>query len=75
MAKKSKTKTKATRPRTIRHWTKDELKSLRTGVKNGVKASAMAVVLKRTEGAVRQKAFALELSFRAHGPRRAKKAA
>ncbi len=74
MAKKSKSK-KANRPTTIRHWTKNELKSLRTGVKNGVKAPALAVVLNRTEGAVRQKAFALELSFRAAGPRRAKKAA
>ncbi len=74
MARKSKTK-KINRPATLRHWTKDELKSLRTGVKNGIKAPALAVVLKRTEGAVRQKAFALELSFRAAGPRRKKKAA
>ena len=73
MAKKS--KTKVTRSKTIRHWTKDDLKSLRTGVKNGIKAPALAVVLKRSEGAVRQKAYALELSFRAAGPRRAKKAA
>ncbi len=74
MAKKSKPKTKAARPKTIRHWTKDELKSLRTGVKNGVKARDIATALHRTEGAIRQKAFALELSFRAHGPRRKKKA-
>ncbi len=60
MAKKSKTK----RPTILRRWTKADLKVLRTGVRNRIRAVDIAIALFRTEGAIRQKAFALDLRFR-----------
>jgi len=46
-----------------RSWLAAEIKALKTAAKNIVPASKIARLLKRTEGAIRQKALALGLSL------------
>lgn len=46
-----------------RSWLAAEVKALKTAAKNIVPASKIARLLKRTEGAIRQKALALGLSL------------
>jgi hypothetical protein len=46
-----------------RAWLAVEVKALRTAAKNIVPAGKIARLLKRTEGAIRQKALALGLSL------------
>jgi hypothetical protein len=46
-----------------RSWLAVEVKALRTAAKNIVPAGKIARLLKRTEGAIRQKALALGLSL------------
>jgi hypothetical protein len=53
MAKKSKR----------RAWTKADVRTLRTLAKKKTHASSIARVLKRTEGATRQKAFSIGMSL------------
>jgi len=48
-----------------RAWLAEEVKALRAAAKNHVPASKIAKLLKRSEGAVRQKAMALRLSLNA----------
>ena len=47
-----------------RPWTKDDMKALRDGAKKGIGAPAIAKMIKRTEGAVRQMAFDNKISLR-----------
>lgn len=54
-----------------RAWLAEEVKALRAAAKNVVPAKKIARLLKRTEGAVRQKAMALSLSL--NSQRRGKK--
>ena len=48
-----------------RGWLAAEVKAMRTAAKNLVPAKKIARLLKRTEGAIRQKALALGLSLNA----------
>lgn len=48
-----------------RSWDKDDLKTLRDLIKKHIPAAQIAKQLKRSEGAVRQMAFGLELSMKA----------
>ena len=48
-----------------RSWLAAEVKAMRTAAKNLVPAKKIARLLKRTEGAIRQKALALGLSLNA----------
>jgi len=57
MAKKSKR----------RAWTKADVQTLRTLAKKKTHASSIARVLKRTEGATRQRAFSMGLSLDSRG--------
>ena len=66
-------KKKTKRPVHIRHWTKDELKILRSRVKPGGNSKEIASIVDRTAGAVRQKAFALGLRFRPAKKKKSKK--
>lgn len=54
-----------------RSWLAAEVKALRTAAKNIVPAGKIARLLRRTEGAIRQKALALGLSL--NSQRRGKK--
>jgi hypothetical protein len=49
--------------RVLRAWTKDDMRVLKTGAKARVGAPKIARTLKRTVGAVRQKALSLGLSL------------
>ena len=49
--------------RVLRAWTKEDMRVLKTGAKARIGAPKIARTLKRTEGAVRQKAFSLGLSL------------
>ena len=59
--------------RTRRGWSSRDLSSLRSLAKKKTPARMIGRALKRTEGAVRQKAFAIGLSLRVRR-RRAKRA-
>ena len=48
-----------------RDWTKEDVRILRTLARNKVKTTVIARKLKRTEGATRNKAFLLGVSFEA----------
>lgn len=50
-----------------RAWTKADVRTLKTLVKKKAHASSIARVLKRTEGATRQKAFSMGLSLDSRG--------
>jgi hypothetical protein len=53
-------KTKATKKRAIRReWTRGEVKELKKHSKDKTRVKAISRALKRTPGAVRQKAYAL----------------
>lgn len=54
-----------------RAWLAEEVKALRSAAKSIVPAKRIARLLKRTEGAIRQKALALKLSL--NSQRRGKK--
>ena len=58
-----------------RPWLAAEVKAMRTAAKNLVPAKRIARLLKRTEGAIRQKALALGLSLNALRRGRGKKTA
>jgi hypothetical protein len=49
---------------TRREWTKDDLRELKRLVKEKTPARSIASTMERSEGAVRQKAFAEGFSFR-----------
>jgi hypothetical protein len=51
-------------------WSKTDVAALRAASKGGTPAKKLARALKRTEGAVRQKAFSLGLSLRVMGKRK-----
>ena len=56
-----------------REWTKEDVRMLRTLAREKVKTTVIARRLKRTEGATRQQAFKLGVSFKAgRGKKRAK---
>jgi len=59
------------RKKTRRAWLAEEVKALRSAAKSIVPARKIARLLKRTEGAIRQKALALNLSL--NSQRRGKK--
>lgn len=59
------------RKKTRRSWLAAEVKALRSAAKSIVPAKRIARLLKRTEGAIRQKALALGLSL--NSQRRGKK--
>lgn len=61
----------AKRTKKRRGWMAAEVKALRSAAKQLVRASQIAKLLKRTEGAVRQKALALGVSL--NSQRRGKK--
>jgi len=61
------------RKKTRRSWLAAEVKALRSAAKSIVPARQIARLLKRTEGAIRQKALALGLSL--NSQRRGKKKA
>jgi hypothetical protein len=46
-----------------RAWTTAEIKTLKSNAKKKAKAGTIAKMLKRTEGATRQKAFSMGLSL------------
>jgi hypothetical protein len=46
-----------------RAWSTDDVRALKAGAKKKTQAASIARMLKRTEGATRQKAFALGLSL------------
>ena len=58
-----------------RSWLAAEVKALRTAAKNIVPAGKIARLLKRTEGAIRQKALALGLSLNSQRRGKGKKKA
>jgi hypothetical protein len=58
-----------------RAWLAAEVKALRTAAKNIVPAGQIARLLKRTEGAIRQKALALGLSLNSQRRGKGKKKA
>jgi hypothetical protein len=58
-----------------RAWLAAEVKALRTSAKNIVPAGKIARLLKRTEGAIRQKALALGLSLNSQRRGKGKKKA
>ncbi len=58
-----------------RAWLAAEVKALRTAAKNIVPAGKIARLLKRTEGAIRQKALALGLSLNSQRRGKGKKKA
>ena len=58
-----------------RAWLAVEVKALRTSAKNIVPAGRIARLLKRTEGAIRQKALALGLSLNSQRRGKGKKKA
>ena len=58
-----------------RAWLAVEVKALRTSAKNIVPAGKIARLLKRTEGAIRQKALALGLSLNSQRRGKGKKKA
>ena len=49
--------------RVLRTWTKDDMRVLKAGAKARLGAPRIARTLKRTVGAVRQKAFSLGVSL------------
>ena len=53
--------------RTPRVWTKADVRELKTFAKQKTPISKIARALKRTEGATRQKAYALGVSLKSHG--------
>jgi len=55
----------AKKTRKLRTWTKEDVRTLKTLARNKVKTSVIARRLKRTEGATRQHAFKLGVSFQA----------
>jgi len=55
----------AKKTRKLRSWTKEDVRTLKTLARNKVKTSVIARRLKRTEGATRQHAFNLGVSFKA----------
>jgi hypothetical protein len=55
-----------------REWTKEDVRTLKTLARERVKTSVIARKLKRTEGATRQQAFMLGVSFKA-GRRKTRK--
>lgn len=60
MAKKAK---KATRAKKRREWTKDDVRELKQQARSKTAAPKIARSLKRTLGAIRQKAFSLGVSL------------
>ena len=57
-------KTKATKKRAIRReWTRDDVKELKKHSKGKTPVKTVSRVLKRTPGALRQKAYALGISL------------
>jgi hypothetical protein len=53
----------AKKPSKRREWTKDDVRELKSHAKQKVPAPKIAKSLKRTVGAIRQKAFAIGLSL------------
>ncbi len=62
------------RKKTRRAWLAEEVKALRSAAKSIVPAKRIARLLKRTEGAIRQKALALGLSLNSQRRGKRKKA-
>jgi len=56
--------TKKQKPRISRAWTKDDVKNLRVFAKDRLSGSQAAKKLRRTPGAVAQKAMTLGIRFR-----------
>ena len=57
-------KTKATKKRAIRRdWTRDEVRQLKKHSRDKTRVKAISRALKRTRGALRQKAYALGISL------------
>jgi hypothetical protein len=56
--------------RAIRAWSSDDVKSLRSFAKARMSGRQTAKKLRRTTGAVRQKAFSLGISFRSIGSKK-----
>jgi hypothetical protein len=52
---------------TIRPWTKDDVRTLKSLARQKIPAPKIGRALKRTEGAVRQKALHLDLSLNSRG--------
>jgi hypothetical protein len=50
-----------------RAWTKADIRTLKAFAKKKTRASSIARVLKRTEGATRQRAFSMGLSLDSRG--------
>jgi hypothetical protein len=63
----------AKKKRTLRAWTKEELRDLKKFAKDKAAVAAMAKAMKRTSGALRQKASALGLTI-GHQRRKKKRA-
>jgi hypothetical protein len=61
MAKKAETKT--AKPRTLRPWTEEDVRMLKTLAREKTKTSVIARKLKRTERATYQKALALGVTL------------
>jgi hypothetical protein len=53
--------------RTPRVWTKDDIRELKTLAQQKIPLAKIARALKRTEGATRQKAYALGVSLNSRG--------
>jgi hypothetical protein len=66
--------TKKQKRRISRAWTKDDVKSLRGFAKDRLSGSQAANKLRRTPGAVAQKAMTLGISFRSINRKRRKSA-
>ena len=57
----------AKRTRTLRAWTKADVRELKALARQKTRAGKIARTLKRTEGATRQKAFSLGISLDTRG--------
>ena len=62
------------KPRVLRAWTKEDVKSLRGLAKDRLSGSQAAKKLRRTPGAVAQKAMALGIRFKSINRKRRKTA-
>lgn len=62
--KRSANKKRLVRRRRVVPWTAEQVRDVRRMLREGVSAKRMARHVRRTEGALRQKVFALGLSFR-----------
>jgi hypothetical protein len=63
MAKKAAGTTKAAKPRKLRAWTKEDVRTLKTLAREKTRTTVIARKLKRTERATYQKALALGVTL------------